>query len=164
MVTSSIASIRYRQATRADATAMAQCRLTDPAAGAADSRTAAYLEGTHHPQQALLPRVAYLALADHVVVGYIAGHRTHRFGCDGELQYLFVTPDHRNLGIATALLRLLAGWFQRQDITKVCVNVDADSPQAKPFYAGQGAVALNTHWCVWEDIGTVLEATDPRQS
>ncbi|MDQ6769923.1 MAG: GNAT family N-acetyltransferase [Gemmatimonadota bacterium] len=149
----SIESIQYRKATSADVIAMAQCRLTDPAAGAADSRIAAYLEGTHHPQQALLPRVGYLALADDAVIGYIAGHRTRRFGCDGELQYLFVAPNHRKLGIATVLLRSLAGWFQEQGAARVCVNVDVDSPAAKPFYTVHGAVALNTYWYVWEDIG-----------
>ena len=43
--------------------------LTDPAAGPADTRMAAYFKGQHHPQQALLPRVGYVALADDGVVG-----------------------------------------------------------------------------------------------
>ena len=44
---------------------------------------AAYFEGQHHPQQALLPRVGYVAWAGAAVDGYIAGHRTHRYDCEG---------------------------------------------------------------------------------
>src|SRR5262245_42935582 len=119
--------VQYRQATSDDVPAMAQCRLTDPDAGAADTRMADYLEGDHHPQQALRPRIGYLALAGDAVIGYIAGHRTLRHGCDGEVQYLFVAPEHRRKGIATALLRHLAGWFIAEGANKVCVNVDVDS-------------------------------------
>jgi len=52
------------------------------------------------------------------------------------------------------MIRLLAGWFREQHVAKVCVNVDADSPAAQPFYASQGASALNEHWYVWDDIGS----------
>jgi len=50
----------------------------------------AYFNGQHHPQQALLPRAGYVALDGDQVIGYIAGHRTNRHGCQGEVQYLFV--------------------------------------------------------------------------
>jgi GNAT superfamily N-acetyltransferase len=141
---------------------MTQCRLTDPHAGAADHRMAAYLEGRHHPQQALPPRVAYVALAGDAVIGYIAGHRTRRYDCEGEVQYLFVAAEYRRRGIAAALLRLLAGWFREHGATRVCVNVNIDSPAAAPFYASRGASALNEYWYVWEDIGAVLRADAPR--
>jgi len=62
------------------------------------------------------------------------------------------------------MIRLLAGWFREQHVAKVCVNVDADSPVAQPFYASQGASALNEHWYVWDDIGVVLTADMSRQS
>ena len=42
---------------------------------------AAYFNGQHHPQQALLPRVGYVALAGDAVIGYIAGNRTTRHAC-----------------------------------------------------------------------------------
>jgi GNAT superfamily N-acetyltransferase len=134
---------------------MSDTRLTDPAVGP-ESRIAAYLDGVHHPQQALPARIAYVALLDDVVVGYIAGHLTRRFGCDGELQYLFVAPRHRRGGVAIELLRLLAGWFTEQGAAKVCVNADVDSPGAVPFYTSRGATALNRHWYVWDDITSVL--------
>jgi GNAT superfamily N-acetyltransferase len=159
----SIESIRFRAATSADVAAMAQCRLTDPAAGAADRRMTAYFDGQHHPQQALLPRNGYVALAGETVVGYIAGHRTTRYGCAGEVQYLFVAPACRRRGIAAALIRLLAGWFGEQGVAKVCVNVDIDSPAAEPFYVSVGASALNRHWYVWEDISIVLTDERPPQ-
>lgn len=56
------ARLQFREATTADVPAMALCRLTDPAAGPADPRMAAYFDGQHHPQQALPARVGYVAL------------------------------------------------------------------------------------------------------
>ena len=94
MVTSSD-DIRFQIATSADVSAMAACRLNDPAAGPADPRMAAYFDGEHHPQQALPSRVGYVALVPEGVIGYIAGHLTTRHGCDGEVQYLFVAPEFR---------------------------------------------------------------------
>lgn len=142
----------YRQATRDDVAAMAACRLPDADAGPADPRMAAYFDGRHHPQQALLPRVGYAAFVEDTLIGYIAGHLTRRYGHDGEVQYLYVAPDHRRRGVASALLRLLIGWFQKQGVTRVCVNANPDSPPAVPFYTSQGAVALNRYWYVWEDV------------
>ena len=94
--------VLYREATVADVPAMARSRLGDAAAGRADERMAAYLERKHHPQQALEPRVAYVALDADTVVGYIAGHLTRRFGCDGEVQYLFVAPSRRRRRLLTS--------------------------------------------------------------
>lgn len=153
----SIGKVQFREATVADVAAMAQCHLADPANAVADSRMAAYLDGHHHPQQAVCDRVAYVAMVNDAIVGYIAGHRTTRHGCAGELQYLFVAPFYRRRGIATALLRLLAKWFQAQAAQKVCVAVADDSPkEAKPFYESVGATALKRYWYAWEDIGAGL--------
>lgn len=97
----SIPGIQFREATIADVAAMALCRLSDPTADPADPRMAAYFEREHHPQKALRPRIGFLAIANREVIGYIAGHRTTRHGCAGEIQYLYVTPDYRRRGIAT---------------------------------------------------------------
>lgn len=145
--------IHFRVALASDVPAMAICRSTDPAAGPADTRMAAYLDREHHPHEAQLPRVGYVALAGDEIIGYIAGHRTTRHGCAGEVQYLFVAPAHRRRGIATALLALLADWFREQSVKRVCVCIDADSPSAQPFYASLGASSLKPYWRVWEDIG-----------
>jgi GNAT superfamily N-acetyltransferase len=149
--------IAYREATTVDAPAMTRARADDAAAGPADPRVAAYLDGRHHPQQALAPRVAYVALDDTGVAGYIAGHLTTRFGCEGELQYLYVARHLRRRGVAGELLRRLAQWFRAHDARRVCVNVDVDSPAATPFYESQGATPLDRFWFAWDDIGAVLE-------
>jgi len=78
----------YRVATSADVPAMEECRVGDVDAGEPDWRMAAYLEGRHHPGQARKPRTGVVALDDDRAVGYIAGHLTRRFQCDGELQSL----------------------------------------------------------------------------
>ena len=153
----SIDSVQFREATAADVPAMMLCHLTDPTSSAADPRMAVYLDGHHHPQKALPPRIAYVALVNGEVIGYIAGHRTTRHECAGEVQYLFVSPTFRRGGIATHLLRLLAAWFQSQGADKVCVGVADDSPpEAQPFYKSVGASAFKKYWYAWEDIGTLL--------
>jgi GNAT superfamily N-acetyltransferase len=157
-------NVGFRPATSADVAAIAQCRSTDPDAGAADWRMAAYFDLKHHPRQALRSRAGYLAFEGDAVIGYIAGHRTTRYACAGEVQYLFVAPAYRRRGIAAALLRLLAAWFREQGASRVCVDLDADSPAARPFYVSLGASALNKRWYVWEDIGVVLEAPISRQT
>ena len=150
-----MADVRYRAATSADVPAMERCRAADAESGPADARMAAYLEGRHHPQQARAARTALVALANDEVVGYIAGHATTRYGCAGELQYLYVVPGFRRRGVARELLRALAEWFEREGIGRVCVNADLESAGAVPFYRAQGAAPLNEYWYVWEDIGEV---------
>jgi GNAT superfamily N-acetyltransferase len=118
---------------------------------------AAYFDGQHHPQQALAPRVGYIAYRDNEVLGYIAGHCTTRNGCSGELQYMFVAPASRRRGVGAALLRLLAGWFHDQGATRVCVPIAADSPaEARPFCEALGAVPLQKNWYFWNDIAALL--------
>ncbi|HET9513254.1 MAG TPA: GNAT family N-acetyltransferase [Gemmatimonadales bacterium] len=151
--------IHYREATSGDVPEMARCRLSDPAAGPADQRMAAYLGGRHHPQQALAPRVACLARVDGAVVGYIAGHLTRRFGCDGELQYLFVAPSYRGTEVAGELLRFLARWFTRQGAVRICVNVEPSNAAARAFYARHGATQLSAPWFVWSDIAVVHDGS-----
>jgi GNAT superfamily N-acetyltransferase len=116
---------------------------------------AAYLDGVHHPQHALPPRIAYVALEGSTVVGYIAGHLTRRFDCDGEIQYLYVTPSRRRRGVATVLLRRLAAWFAEHNAPRICVDVDPTSPAARAFYARSGATRLNAAgWMNWADVRT----------
>ena len=150
-----VSSFSFRRASSADVPLMEQCRSVDTEAGAADPRMAAYLDGQHHPQQALALRTAFIALEREEVVGYIAGHSTTRLGCDGEVQYLYVTPRCRRHRVAATLLRLLAEWFRDHSIRRVCVNVDVDSHGAVPFYNACGAASLNKYWYVWEDIAVL---------
>ena len=153
----SLSEITYRIATADDVPAMVRGRLEDPSAGPPDHRMAAYLRGFHHPQHALAPRVAFIGLHAGRVVGYIAGHLSERFGCDGELQYLYVASDWRRRGVATALVEHLARWFAIEGAYNICVNVDADSEGAAPFYTRHGAQPLEPHWLVWPDIRVLAD-------
>ena len=155
---SDASAVRYREAGIADVPAMERCRATDRESGPADARMAAYLAGTHHPQQALAARVAFVALDGDDVIGYVASHATTRFGHDGEVQYLYVAPPYRRRGVARQLLGLAARWFVARQLHRVCVNADLESAGAVAFYEAQGARSLNAHWYVWEDIGVLADA------
>ena len=130
---------------------MAQIRVADPDAGPADERMAAYLEGKHHPQQALAPRTAFLCEANGSVIGYVAGHLTTRHGCDGEVQYLYVAPAHRRRGVATRLLQRQVRWLVDQGARKVCVNADPDNAVAIAFYTRRGATPIGRAWLAWTE-------------
>jgi GNAT superfamily N-acetyltransferase len=134
---------------------MVDARAPDVEAGPADSRMAKYLDGDHHPQKALPARVAYVAMDGDTVVGYIGGHLTKRYGCAGELQYLYVVPGSRRLGVATELLRMLATWFTDRKASRVCVAADEENVAARRFLARHDAVNLTRAFLVWDDIGEV---------
>ena len=148
--------ILYGVASTLDVPTMLRARDADPAAGPGDERMGAYLEGTHHPNRALPPRTAWIATTDAEVVGYVGGHLTRRFDCDGELQYLYVSPRFRRNGVGYTLVLHLARWFREQGARRVCVNVNSDSPAALPFYQSLGAEELQPHWMVWPDITVVI--------
>jgi GNAT superfamily N-acetyltransferase len=147
------ATIDYRKADLSDVAIVAHLRRAGEAGGDSADRMSRYLAGVHHPQEALLPRVMWIAAQGEAPIGYVAGHLTRRFGCDGELQWIYVVPEHRRTGIASTLLRLLAEWFLQQEARRICVDVGDDD--ARPFYQRHGAVELNRHWMVWEDIASV---------
>jgi GNAT superfamily N-acetyltransferase len=142
----------FRAATVADVTGMERCHVGDSAAGPTDPRIALYLKGEHHPQQALRPRIAFVGLEGEATVGYIGGHLTRRFECDGELQYLYVVRESRRRGVATDLARLLAAWFTDHGASRICANVGRSDLDAEAFLRRRGAIRLDGHWMVWEDI------------
>jgi GNAT superfamily N-acetyltransferase len=152
-----MSTVQYRQADPADIPAMARIRSEDEGGGASEERMARYLAGEHHPQQALMPRVIYVALAGDSLVGYIAGHLTRRYACDGELQWIYVIAEHRGRGVASELLRRLAAWFAEQNASRICVNVGEPNRIARRFYTRHGAEYLARHWLVWNDIHVVLD-------
>jgi GNAT superfamily N-acetyltransferase len=118
-------------------------------------RISAYLDCTLHPQQALLPRVIYVALGGGSLVGFIAGHLTRRYSCDGEREWIDVIPERRRSGIASELLRHLAAWFVAQKALRICVDVDPANTIGRTFYRRHGAGDLNPSWLVWDDITVV---------
>jgi serine/threonine protein kinase/ribosomal protein S18 acetylase RimI-like enzyme len=149
-------TVRYREAGASDVPEMVRCRVGDPIMGPADPRMALYLEGKHHPQQALAPRVMFVGMEEDSTVGYIGGHLTRRYDCDGELQYLYVVPQRRRSGIASDLVTLLAHWFSEHEASRICVDVKPDNAIARSFYSRHGAVELSEYWMVWPDIKAVL--------
>lgn len=147
--------VQYRLAAPSDAPILAPLPAENEAGGASEDRMRRYLAGEHHPQQALPPRVMWAAYDEEAVIGYIAGHLTRRYGCDGELQWIYVVPSHRGTGVASHLVGLLADWFRKQGAARVCVDVGDD--RARKFYRRHGATDLNAHWMVWEDIGKAID-------
>jgi GNAT superfamily N-acetyltransferase len=100
----------------------------------------------------LAPRAAFVGIDDGLVAGFIAGHLTERFGCAGELEWISIRPQYRRRGVASGLLRLIAGWFRDQGAGRICVDVAPSAVDARAFYSAPGAVELKPHWMIWEDI------------
>lgn len=149
--------MNYRQAFQADFPTLAQIRAVDSHRQEFwQTRISGYWQRTHHPQQALLPRIIYVAVDEGIIAGLIAGHLTQRYGCSGELQWIDVIQPYRGTGVALGLLQQLAAWFAVQQAVNVCVNCAADNLPALKFYKRHGAEQLNEHWLVWKDITTVL--------
>ena len=116
------------------------------------SRVTGYLAGTYYPGFSLDDRQVFVAEYSDQVIGFIAGQRTLRFGCDGELQWAFVLPEWERRGIGESLLASMRQWFVSHGLKKVCGNSPAEM-STRAFYTKQGAEPMNDHWMVWEDIG-----------
>lgn len=156
-----MSSVIVRQATAHDVAAMARLREASAwSGGASEATMRRYLAGEHHPQQALAPRVAFVAESAGALVGYVAGHLTERFRCAAELQWLLVHPVHRGGDVAARLVRALARWFEVHGAARVCVNVAAENERARRFYRRMGAIDLSQHWMEWRDIAVVAGADE----
>ena len=149
--------VHYRLANESDVPAMARIRAAEwETEEYWKVRISRYMNRELHPQQALMPRVSYVALQDETLVGFVAGHLTHRFACDGELEWINVVPERRGSAVGSELLRLLAAWFIEQRASRICVDVAPANTTARRFYKRHGADDLNEHWLVWNDIKVVL--------
>ena len=152
-----MASVLYRPADRSDIPGMAQIRAANwEQEDYWRNRIARYMDCEHHPQQALMPRVVYVAMEGNSLVGFVAGHLTRRYGCDGELEWINVVPASRGSGVASKLLELLARWFAEQKACSICVNVEPGNRTARRFYTRHGAENLNEYWLVWHNIKAAL--------
>lgn len=125
-----------------------------------EPRIGAYLAGNIGARQALPESAVFVAVLDGLVVGLVAGHRTTRHGCQGELQWINVAHEHRGAGIAGMLMAAMARWFADQAACRVCVDVVPANTAARALYAKYGAVDLKPNWMVWEDIRIALPAGD----
>jgi len=66
-------------------------------------RIAGYFARTFHPSQSLPERTLIVAEENDQIIGFIAGHRSRRMGCDGELQWMFVRPAWQRKGVGATL-------------------------------------------------------------
>lgn len=115
-------------------------------------RITRYMRGEHSPQQAFPERGIFVGVDQETMVGFVAGHRTRRFDCDGELQWINVAPRRRGQGIAEMLMARIAEWLCEQDAKRICVNVAPRNTTARRLYARCGARPLGPQWMVWDDI------------
>lgn len=114
-------------------------------------RIGLYLSGEESPQQGLPSRAVFVALDGTELVGFVAGHRTRRLGCGGELQWINVIEERRGQGLADRLMAKIGAWFVGQEAYRVCVNVDPTNTAARILYKRWGATRLNDYWMIWED-------------
>jgi GNAT superfamily N-acetyltransferase len=143
--------IQYREVTSHDIAELAKIRAAEwESEEYWIRRISGYLNCELHPQHALLPRIIYVAIDADKIVGFIAGHLSRRFQCDGELQWINVIPNYRRKGIAQGLLQQLANWFITHRAFKICVNGSG------PFYSNSGAKELNKHWMIWDNIRQLI--------
>ena len=91
-----MATIQYREARESDISALARIRAAEwETEEYWRKRIAGYISGQVHPQKALMPRVVYVAVEDDQVIGFVAGHLTRRFECEGELEWVDVIRTHQ---------------------------------------------------------------------
>lgn len=145
--------ILIRAAVIGDVIAMASIRARESQTEAFwQDRIGGYVGGTYSPQQALPARTCWVAVQTDQVVGFVAGHRTRRFECDGELQWINIAEDLRGEGIADRLMVAMLAWFHQHNMNRICVNVTAENTAARRLYARHGAVPLRAGWMEWRDL------------
>ena len=117
-----------------------------------------YLQRKQSPHDAEPQRAAFVAVDGIALVGFVAGHRTRRLGCDGELQWINVAERSRRRGIAAKLIREIGAWFVEESARRICVNVEPDNVGARRIYRRCGAQPLSgrSHWMVWEDSRSIV--------
>ena len=149
-------SITYRRITEKEADTIASFRALAEPGVPGENRLGAYLRGASNPREALPPRVIYGAFDGNEWAGYIAGHQTTRYECDGELQQVYVAPRYRGTEVAHVLIRHLAVWFVERNARRVCVDVEPDNARARSYYAKHGAKPFKPSWMIWDDIAVAL--------
>jgi len=140
-------AITFRSAQFADIPALAAIR-------AAEWETVAYWTrriGEYLPEEGQQNRTVLIAEDGTTLVGFVAGHRTRRFGCDGELQWINVRRESQARGIGRLLVREIGSWFVEQGARRICVDVEPDNDIARRLYARCGAKPLKPYWLIWED-------------
>lgn len=117
--------------------------------GALEQRWILYTRGEQNPQKAFPPRIVYKAVCGSQTGGFAAGHHTERFGMDGELQSIYVVPEHQGQGLGTRLVMEIARWLHARGAAGICVNAKDESAG---FYTKPGARRYRPGWLVWDDM------------
>jgi GNAT superfamily N-acetyltransferase len=107
--------------------------------------------GEYLPHEGEQDRTILIAEDGGAVVGFVAGHRTRRYGCDGELQWVNVSRESRGRGIGAMLVREVGAWFVKQGARRICVDVEPDNAVARGLYSRCGAKPFKPYWMIWED-------------
>ena len=95
--------------------------------------------------------LAVPVIVSNEIVGFIAGQRSTRMGCEGELQWMFVLPERQREGVGAALLAPMAEWFVQQDSRHVIIDAPPENG-FRAFYLKYGATPFDEYWLHWEDI------------
>ena len=153
--------IYYREIQPEDIQALAKIRSKEWGSEAYwISRIQGYLNGSKSPKQAKPERMIFVAAEEEKIIGFIAGHLTNRFECQGELQWINVIESYQGKGIASKLLQIMAKWFVQHRANSVCVNVEPDNAKGLSFYTKHKAETLDDHWMKWENISVLDQMPD----
>ena len=109
-----------------------------------------------------LPTVGYLVAE---VGGVVVGHAvTSAAGDVAELQRIAADPDHRRLGVASALLEAVVEGTRGTEAERLLLEVREDNAGALAFYADRGFTELARRRRYYADGGTavVMERPLPR--
>ena len=154
-------TIRYREATILDIPEIARlCADSRQEVGYWRARIEGYVKLEFNPHQATDSRLLYVAVQKGIVIGFIAGHLTKRQEYSGQIQWLGTALQIRRAGIASTLLRILAGWFIEQGVKSVRVDIDPENTGARDFYQHHHASSINQYWLYWDDIAVVINDRD----
>jgi len=82
------------------------------------------------------------------LIGFAGYHHTLRWGCDAELESLYVRLPWQRKGVGLTLLRDVMRRLRAEGSRSLCVGFSPENPY-KRFYFKHGAVAINPHWAFW---------------
>ena len=81
------------------------------------------------------PNTNFMAYEDDKIIGAIlSGHDGRR----GYIYHTVVLPEYRRRGIASDLVNMVVEALQKEDITRVCLNVMETNEQGKKFWIDKG--------------------------
>lgn len=81
------------------------------------------------------PNTSFVAYQKEKLVGAIlSGHDGRR----GYIYHTVVLPEYRNQGIASALIHMVEQAFQKEGITRVCLNIMESNQLGKEFWTAKG--------------------------